>query len=213
MNLNDWTISDWETAVIAFSSLMSLIIIWRQSISMGEQTRIATEQKRSSDELIKIELNRDQQANLVSAWVSAEPRSSGDAAFILGLVYFMNASTLPVYEFSYKLVYYKEGVVRETTLPKPLGNEKNVIRVIPPSKEPRLIFELEGLRDGTGERIRSRDLLSKEKNYTNFVTLSESGICEQEFLTLAIEISFTTSDGSNWVRTSWGGLYNPPILF
>lgn len=184
-------------ALGVFFTITSLRFLKTSNEFMQKQSEL-------SQDLLLLERRRDLQANLISAFVSMEPRSSLEPTFILGLVYFLNSSALPVYDLRYRLLYISGHSGEEVPLPRQISNEGNTIRVIPPSKEPRIMFEIEGLREGVSNLVRSRDYLSKEKTQTNFFPLVILELTEAEILTLSIEISFRCSDESMWIRYGSG---------
>jgi len=157
-------------------------------------------------ELLNIERKRDLQANLICAWLPVEVRPVTERDFLNGIAVFMNASPLPVYDVSFKIMYLKDDSLVE--LNPLVGSKGFVTPVVSPTKDPRPMWVIEGIRDNdnSGERIRSIDFFSVEKQYTNFFSPQTLNIAEMELSTMTIEISFRCVDGSKWKRLTSGKL-------
>lgn len=191
---------DFHLAVIIQTVIFGMGLIFTNvSLRFLAKSNVFTE------ELLTIERKRDLQANLICAWLSVDVNASIASNYITGMACFMNASSLPVYNVSYKLMYRKGDLIAE--LSSRIRNEGNITKVIPPTLNPRTIWVIEGYRDPVGERIRSTDFLSVSKLTTDYYSLSDLNMTETDLSTVTIEILFRCADGSEYRRDELGILY------
>lgn len=194
------TVSDKASIAIALFSAVSVFIIFAQAVIMYFQTKY-------SNKLIEIELSRDRQANLVSAWIEVNnwfepsfPETQEKINHFSGQlqVRLLNKSDLPIYNIKPKYLGYWDSDTEFQFFRRYAFNALQ-INVLPPARGEIDWF----IVSVTDTELR---IWPSEKNSDPIITFDPSKYTHDQFKKLGIVFSFRCSDGTEWVRRIDGTL-------
>ena len=170
---------------------------------LGKSTEVMDSQNKLTNELLRVEKRRDQQANYVCAWLELKLFDNRADLWADGEVYFLNSSPLPIYEVRVTLTY-KQGQTVHNIKP-PLGFYGNPMRVIPPLTDSMVVWRIHGFFDDNEEKaITLQPRMSQD--WTQHISLVQEGLTRNDFKSLGVRIQFRCADGSEWVRDETGRL-------
>jgi len=201
-----WLVVIWKNPEADFhlAAIVQTLVFALGLIFTNISLRYLAKTTEFTKQLLQIEEKRDRQANSVCAWLSVEVRMNGTSEFLVGIASFMNASQLPVYDVSYRILYMKEGELTE--LPAEIGPTGYVTPVVSPTPNPRSMWVIDGTTTTEGRIVKSQDFFSSEKIQGDYYELQQLALTESELESLKIEISFRSVDGSKWKRLTSGRL-------
>ena len=212
--MSNTTIGNGTSILIAISGMVSAVIIYKQASFMKIQNEIANRQRKSSNRILKMEVNRDRQANLVTVWTELEWTASDTkaksglplTAHLVATIYLLNASRLPVYDADIKITREQNGV--RMNLPTQVSHFTSFRPTVAPAEKFLQIwtFKLEWIAESQGVPAKLTGFSADNSEGKYGKTFDTSGYRFDDFKTLGVTMRFRCVDGTIWTRDEKGYL-------
>jgi len=161
-----------------------------------------------SNKIIEIEMVRDRQANLVSAWLAPEFTYVGEKLDkYRAILFFSNASKLPVYDVHFDLVVMQGGVKK--SLDDDFLEFEKRRKVIPPDNpkmEIWLVVLMRNTVDPYVSMVRATADMQDSTSLRSPIPVKAVDFKIEDFKDLGVITSFRCADGSFWIRDESGNL-------